>query len=111
MFNEEFLDRLATAVAEKVVNRINAPPAERVTKDSAVDAGAPSWRWVEDRAREGKIEIKGPRGARYVERADLVALVAATTIHRARKPLASCTSVEDDARDAVAALAARRVAG
>ena len=80
----------------------------RVTKENCVEAGAPNWRWIEE--RPDKIQIRGPRGARYVDGGELAALLASTTINRRRAPKAaeSGTSITEDAAGELAGLVARR---
>lgn len=84
----------------------------RITKANAVEAGAPSWRWIEDAAAKQRIEIRGPRGARYVDPGELAALLSSSRINRRRTPKAaeSGKSVTEDAAGELAGLVARRVA-
>lgn len=104
---EALLDVLATKVAE----RLNTPRApERIPVAQAAEHGAPSPRWIEEQARKGRIHLRGPRGARFVDAGELAALLAGTTINRRRAPQATAGDVVSDARTAVAELAARRAA-
>jgi hypothetical protein len=102
------LDSLAGAVADRVIERLSASkPPERIPLARVIDFGAPSARWVTAKAREGAIELHGPRGGRFVWAADLAALLARTTIRRRGRPRVE-GDVAADARAAVAELAARR---
>ena len=84
--------------------------AERILLANVVAHGAPSSRWVTERARHGGITIRGPRGARYVLSSDLASLLATATIAKRKTATpAASTSLEHDARAAVVSLAARRM--
>lgn len=111
------IDLLTERVADRVAAKLAAarsPESDRVTKndDATLRAlGVPSWRWIEDAARAGRIAIHGPRGGRYVLRAALEALLSASTIRRARTTARPVASADDDAPNIVAELAARREGG
>lgn len=103
-----FLDALAERVADKLAAR-EAPP-ERVLVSDANAHGVPgdAARWLRDRQRRGLITIRGPRSARYVLKSDLDALLDSTVRRRPSSKPRGAASIEDDARDAVAELAAKR---
>src|SRR5262249_23022795 len=108
---EAALTSIVDAFAERVASRVlelvsTSKPATRVALRDVTAHGAPSARWVVDRARRGEIHIRGPRGARYVEHDELARLIADASI--AKRP--QCTEAEgahplaDDVAVAVAAL-------
>ena len=82
----------------------------RITRETCLEAGSPSWRWIEDKAAKDLIAIRGPRGARYVDPGELAALLSSSRINRRRTPKAAapCTSIVDDAAGELAGLVARR---
>ena len=86
---------------------------ERITRLTCKSAGVPSWAWICTQSRANRIEIRGPRGGRFVLRAELEALLEATTIRRppaAVSPIrAAPTTAAEDADAAVDELAARRL--
>jgi hypothetical protein len=109
------LAAIVDLIADRIAARLEAPHvAERVPLADVAAHGAPSSRWVQDRARRGEMRIHGPRGGRYVLRADLDALLASTTIaRRERAPVVGppeLASIEDDARAAVVNLVSSRKA-
>ncbi len=105
-----FVDVLSSAIAAKLLGALAPPPPARVYRADAVEAGAPSWRWI----TEQDIEIRGPRGARYVLATELAALLERTSIRRrtiVKPALAAGGSIHRDARSAVVDLASRRMRG
>ncbi len=107
---EAAIGLIVNLIVAGVAERLATPRvAERIPLADVVDHGAPSSRWVTDRARDGQIQIRGPRGGRYVIAVELFALLAKTTIaRRERMAPAAPTTLEDDARAAVVDLSARR---
>lgn len=105
-FLEYFFEEIAQRVAAKLAKC--QPRSERIPLSEVTAHGALSPRWVTEQARAGRIVVRGPRGARYVDAAELADLVASTTIRRRHPPPSSATSVEDAAKHAVADLARRR---
>jgi hypothetical protein len=108
---EQLADAIAGRVAEKLTNA--SKPPERIPLDEVAAHGAPGRRWVEARAREGRIVIRGPRGGRFVDSGELAALLSSTTIRRrGRAPVErpAGTDLAADARAAVAELVARMAA-
>jgi len=112
-------DALADAIADRIIIRLReelgaARAPDRVLLADVATHGAPSARWVTDRARSGAIEIKGPRGARYVDAGALGALLERTSIRRAARmpsPAESGVSLATVAKSAVSEIAARRAGG
>jgi hypothetical protein len=108
---DALLDTFAERVAAKVIGRLQPREPERVLLRDAAKRGAPSARWVTEQARAGRIAIKGPRGARYVDAAALAELLASATIRRrVRPPLESGAVLRAEATNTVAELASRRLA-
>jgi hypothetical protein len=109
---DDFMEAIAQRVAAIVLAKLSASRApERVVLADVSKHGAPSARWIQDRAREGKITLHGPRGARFVLAMDLHELLASTTIRRVRSTPAlpnSTANFDDDASAAVIDLMARR---
>lgn len=101
---DAFLDELADRIAARLTKTTSAP--ERIPLADVAQHGAPSPRWLRDQARHKRIEIKGPRGARYVDADALAGLLGATTIKRKSAPEES--GEHPVASDVVAQLAARR---
>lgn len=101
-----FIDAIATKVAEKM-SRAAAQP-DRVPVEAAKEFGAPSVPWLRERARQKLITLRGPRGGRYVLRVELEELIASSTIRRLPAVEDDESSVDDDAKAAVADMAARR---
>lgn len=97
-----FIDALAQRIAEKLSSQA-AQPARVALTDEALEPFGVSPRWVRERARVGSVVVKGPRGSRHVERADLERLLSETTIRRS----APVADEPDDTAD-VKALARRR---
>ncbi len=105
------LDMVLDLLADRIAARLNARPVvdEKIPIANVKAHGAPSSRWLSDRARHGQIVVRGPRGARYVLRSELDALLDAS-IARHRKceaPPESTTTLEDAVTAGVAKLAAR----
>jgi hypothetical protein len=83
---QTLLGAFADEVAARVVAAMVRPTeSQRVALADVAKHGAPSARWVCERARAGQIAIRGPRGARFVLASELVALLASTTM-RLRAP-------------------------
>lgn len=84
---------------------------DRIPIGAVHEHGAPSTRWVREQRRLGRIRIQGPRGAQYVCRAELEALLASTSIRRASRVLAEPTidtTLDQDVRGAVLEMATAR---
>ncbi len=99
------VDAIADRVAERIAARLAPPMPAKVAMANVVAHGAPSREWVEARGREKRIEIHGPRGARFVFGADLERLLTESTIARPRR---TSTTITADASTTVVQLAARR---
>ena len=106
---EELLASFADSVAARVLERMAAPrPVERISVDAVTEHGAPSVRWLRDKARAGLVTLHGPRGGRFVLRTDLEALLAQTSLKRTSTVPDAETSVAEDAAAAVAEMARKR---
>jgi hypothetical protein len=109
---DTLIESIADRIADRVADRIASRPAadQRIPLGEVAAHGAPSVRWVTDRARLGLIAVHGPRGGRFVLLADLEALLSSTTIARRVSPGAASvpTSLDEAAHAAVVELAARR---
>lgn len=103
-FDDQLFAIVKRAVAEGIRDASAPRPLERIPVNDAAQHGAPSARWLRDRARDGLVQLHGPRGGRFVTRADLESLLAKTSLHRTSAPLESGTSIADD----VAEMARRR---
>lgn len=97
------LDELVDVVVERLAAKLGTAPPSRVALDKVTEHGAPSARWVRARARAGAIEIMGPKGSQFVERAALEELLRGTSIRKRRHGEPAASTV-----DVVADLAARR---
>ena len=104
-----FIDAIATKVAEKLARSAAQP--DRVPVEDVKEHGAPSVPWVRERARQKLIVLRGPRGGRYVLRAELEALIASSTIRRLPVVEDDESSLDDDAKAAVVDMVSRRSAG
>lgn len=102
----ELLDQILDALADRVAERLAGPKTpERIPLDRVKEHGAPSARWLRDCAKQKKITVYGPRGARYVLKADLDALLESITL----RPRVSRGDTEDDGMTIdLAVLAAKR---
>jgi len=104
-FDDHFFAMVKRAVAEGIREASAPRPLERIPVNDAAEHGAPSARWLRDRARDGLVTLHGPRGGRFVTRADLESLLAMTSLRRTSAPRESGASIADD----VAEMARRRV--
>jgi hypothetical protein len=105
---DEIVELIADRIAERVIAAITPRPAERVPLVNVAASHGVSARWIQARARDGKISLRGPRGARFVERVELDRLLASETIRRRPKVVPINVPIADAARAAVSELAARR---
>lgn len=106
---EALLDQLAELVADRVVAKMAARPSptERVYQADAEAHGA-HWRWIVDRAREGRIVLRGARGRRYVLASELAELLNAATIKTPPRRPSHAAEALENTRAVVAALARKR---
>jgi hypothetical protein len=109
---ETIVDAIADRVATKVLDALSPRPPARILMADVTAHGAPSVRWVRDQARRGRIEIRGPRGAQYVDGAVLTELLAATTIRRRVTDAPDGSgNLKADAAHAISEIAAERCRG
>lgn len=103
----DVMDAFAERVAAKLAERLAPAPPARIALADVRNHGAPSARWVQAKAREGAIEIKGPRGGRFVDAEALATLIASASIKRRIRPEPSGSA---DVSAVVDQLATRRAA-
>jgi hypothetical protein len=103
-------DLLAARVADRVAERLEVKQAPaRVRVADVPRLHGVSQRWLRDRAREGKIEVAGPRGAQSVDAAELARLLVSTHIKKGvRARRAEHEQAPEDPKAVVAELARKR---